>query len=349
MTANPDALRRAADEMEAQSARVERLVADVRERADRIHEVRLELARAGFPVDEGAWPTDQLRALVDAYLTAHPARAVVVESLDMLSAAGLRSGDLRDRLRALIADRAALLAADDPMIAELIAILGGACLPSEIVGRVRDLKIAFDCAKDRARSHHDLIAKLHAALNAAGVGLPDGTLLERVGDISRRLEAVTLDRDSLVGKLDAMRAERDDLRKTIAKCQTACDSAGIAIRSDISERVCYMAAELSSLRQKRDALRAPKVAAVEWDGFSLIINGKTAASVGESLARPGVWIVACSGSPGGEAVSEESARKLAELLANHDPGGVWRVNGDVVSPDTVRMVCPLVAVTWGEP
>ena len=43
-----------------------------------------------------------------------------------------------------------------------------------------------------------------------------------------------------------------------------------------------------------------------------------------------------------------SARKLAELLANHDPGGVWRVNGDIVSPDTVRMVCPLVAVTWGE-
>jgi hypothetical protein len=64
MTANPDALRRAADEMEAQYARIERLVADLRDRADKIHEVRRELARAGFPVDEGDWPVDQLRALI---------------------------------------------------------------------------------------------------------------------------------------------------------------------------------------------------------------------------------------------------------------------------------------------
>ena len=152
MTANPDALRRAADEMEAQSARIEWLVADLRDRADKIHEVRTELGRAGFPVDEGAWPTDQLRAL--------------------------------------IADRAALLAAGDPMTAELIAILGGACLPSEIVERVRDLKFDLDGAKGRFRRHRDLIDKLHRVLNAAGVGLPDGTLVERIGDLSRRLEAI---------------------------------------------------------------------------------------------------------------------------------------------------------------
>jgi len=132
-----------------------------------------------------------------------------------------------------------------------------------------------------------------------------------VADLSRRLDASDRDRVGLLAALETVRAERDRLR-----------------------------AELEG--------RVPAVAAVEWFGWELRIDGSAVAAVFASIALPGQWYIYRPEQPKCWATSEDSARKLAELLANHDPGGVWRVNGDVVSPETVRMVCPSVAVTWGE-
>jgi len=176
MTANPDALRRAADEMEAQSTRIGRLVADLRDRADKIHEVRLELGRAGFPVDEGAWPTDALRQLVDAHIA-------------------LKAKPWSDA----------------PITMALCSLLGD-CRPAEIVDRVRSMTFELAAAKGKQFAYHDHLAKLREALDAANAGPADGTLVERVRGLARRLEATELDRAGLVATTDTLRREWDGAR-----------------------------------------------------------------------------------------------------------------------------------------
>ncbi len=313
MNADPDALRRAADEMDALIARqaahladIERLTAErahihesARERAAKIYEVRVELRRAGFPVSECDWPTDALRLLVDAHLAAEAGRQMILRCYDLLSAAGYQTGDVAERIEALIKGRSGLMYEPSGVTA-LTRILGG-CLPSEIVDRVRDL--------------------------------------------ARRLEAAELDRAGLVATTDTLRRERDDCRATLAKCHAACNGVGIAIRTDVSERAYHMAAELASLREK---VQAAKPTAPKWIGPYLPTDDGCRYWV--SNGASGYW-VAHSKSGGGKTVGcgadEPSARHLAELLAGFDPGGIWRVAGDPVTVAVVRAVCPSVAVSWG--
>lgn len=140
MHADPDALRRAADEMDALIARQVAHLADIE---------RLEEERA-----------DALRCLGVAQRARDGFGSKLDRIADLVYPLGLRlHGDDVDavvarvvrRLAGAEAERDALLAADAPMIAKLIDILGDACLPSEIAGRVRDLARRLEVAElDRA-------------------------------------------------------------------------------------------------------------------------------------------------------------------------------------------------------
>ena len=228
----------------------------------------------------------------------------------------------------------------------------------DVVGRVRDL----------ARSHE-----------ASDMG---------AADTLRRLDASERDRVGLLATVETLRGERNKHSLTIQKCHTALTEAGarqgdvvdrlkalvadariLALSNDgYRNDIAKLRADLSAIaaavgwrmdddctplemarrvREERDALRAPKVAAVEWRGTYLHVGGSKVSWVDQPrIDRWRVGAAACGAL--GLATSKESAMRLAELLANHDPGGVWRIGKDIISPDTVRLVCPSVAVTWGE-
>jgi hypothetical protein len=204
----------------------------------------------------------------------------------------------------------------------------------------------------------DAIFKL---LDAAGLafGSADRSvamLIERLqsaernrDDIARKLGLADLYRAGLVAsQLERAEAERDDIRATLAKCHTACNSAGIAIRTDVSERVHHMAAELASLREKVQArLRAAGPVTGWWEDSQFIVDGDCAYSAYDMGAADKSCVIRSSDKKYvGYATSLDSARRLAELLAGFDPGGIWRVAGDPVTVAVVRAVCPNTAVAW---
>lgn len=264
MNADPDALRRAADEMDALikekaalRAGESRLNEGLRERAAKIHEVRVELRRAGYPVDECDWPTDALRQLVNAHIA------------------------LKANPRS-----------DAPITMALCSLLDD-CRPAEIVDRVRG--------------------------------------------IVRKLEATESDRAGLVATTDTLRRERDAKSLTIQKCHTALTAAGVR-QGTLDDRVAALIGD-----------RAAKPTGPAWDDEYLTIDGARTFWTFELGAPKGVFGVGRvrDNKYVGYATSLDSARRLAELLAGFDPGGVWRVAGEPVTVAVVRAVCPTVAVSWG--
>ena len=308
MTANPDALRRAADEMDALITRqaahladIERLEAMKREDESKAEEVRADLRRAGFPVVRDDWPNDALRKLVDAHLS----------------------------LKALSSGAA-------PITMSLCSLLDD-CRPAEIVDRVRSMTFELAAAKGKQFAYHDHLTRLREALDAAGAGLPDGTLVERVRDLARRLEVAELDRAGLVATTDTLRRERDAKSLTIQRCHTALTAAGVR-QGTLDDRVAALIGD-----------RAAKPTGPAWDDEYFTIYGARTFWTFELGAPKGVFGVGRvrDNKYVGYATSLDSARRLAELLAGFDPGGIWRVAGSPVTVDVVRAVCPTVAVSWG--
>jgi hypothetical protein len=95
--------------------------------------------------------------------------------------------------------------------------------------------------------------------------------------------------------------------------------------------------------------RAAKPTGPAWDDEYLTIDGARTFWTFELGAPKGVFGVGRvrDNKYVGYATSLDSARRLAELLAGFDPGGVWRVAGEPVTVAVVRAVCPTVAVSWG--
>lgn len=309
MQPDTENLRRAAD-------RLERLDSLWRESLLKINEVRTELGRAGFPVDEGAWPTEQLRALVNAYLSDGGSCGPIVSAAhDILNKSGIAHGGLVDRVTEL--------------------------------RRRRDL---LDIENNNLRDAHT-------------------KLFTQRADLSRRLDASERDRVGLLATLETVRGERNVHSLTAQRCHAALTEARvrdgalndrvkalIAERDDARAKVRALDEERAGLarcleqaKDERDALRPkPTGPAVEWrgrGGCDLFVNGEFASQVCVGLdGKP--WRLLSGTGWIGHATSEESARKLAELLANHDPGGRWTVAGHTVPVDVVRAVCGTVAVGW---
>ena len=248
---------------------------------------------------------------------------------DILDAAGIAPGpDVVGRVRWLISERNAFGSERDA-----------------IAGALDETREERDSARASLSHYADKVNECGALLDRAGI--PTNGVSQRLtaliadrADLERRLDATTLDRDNLVKTLETVRGERDDLRNTTAKCQTACNSAGIAIRADVSERVYHMSAELSLLRQERDDLarrleqaederdalhpkpEGPVVVAPcpwTWDTYTLRANGKLYGSIGMDPAT-GMWTArVCLGDA--RVVSDErTARALLVAVAGYDPG-----------------------------
>jgi hypothetical protein len=156
--------------------------------------------------------------------------------------------------------------------------------------------------------------EMDALINRQAAHLAD---IERLtferDDLARRLEAAELDRAGLVATTDTLRRGRDEARDALAK-----------------------------LRQKANVTEptTPK-----WSGDHLPRGAEPWYWV--YLAVAGWWAVSADYKVIGRGVNEPSARRLAELLAGFDPGGIWCVAGEPVTVAVVRAVCPSVAVSWG--
>lgn len=311
MNADPDALRRAADEMDALITRqaahladIERLTAErahihesARERARKLNEVRAELGRAGYPVDECDWPTDALRQLVDAHLAG---QQMILRCYDLLSAAGYQTGDIVERVKVLVANAKR----DESMVDGVFRVLREAGMEGpHVVTMARALVAERDAL--RGQASHMLESR--------------GRFADKVHECTQLLLAAGVNEGGVAQGITTLIGERDALR-----------------------------ADLASLREKAEtpsaALEDPFGPSVRWAGHDLYVNGTAEARVEKGLIR-GWW--ALHHGQRHHANSLDSARRLAELLAGFDPGGVWRVAGSPVTVDVVKAVCPTVAVSWG--
>jgi len=201
------------------------------------------------------------------------------------------------------------------VLADILDAAGIAPGP-DVVGRVRDLV--------RSREASDMGA----------------------ADTLRRLDAVTLDRDNLVGKLDAMRESRGRYADAVTECGALLDKAGVPMdglvrrvatligeRNDhrakvkaLDEERADLARRLEQAEDERDALHpkpeGPVVVAPcpwTWDTYTLRANGKLYGSIGMDPAT-GMWTArVCLGDA--RVVSDErTARALLVAVAGYDPG-----------------------------
>lgn len=201
------------------------------------------------------------------------------------------------------------------VLADILDAAGIAPGP-DVVGRVRDLV--------RSREASDMGA----------------------ADTLRRLDAVTLDRDNLVGKLDAMRESRGRYADAVTECGALLDKAGVPMdglvrrvatligeRNDhrakvkaLDEERDDLARRLEQAEDERDALHPkPEGPVVEapcpwtWDTYTLRANGKLYGSIGMDPAT-GMWTArVCLGDA--RVVSDErTARALLVAVAGYDPG-----------------------------